>query len=224
MVLTSEGRTLTWDKRLATYLSPETGELVGTHVGTGRCCTCYNTGDAKVLLVQRAFRTHFLRPDSQGHLHGVSIDFGKHATRDASTWADTAALAHLPDMTQLWEFEDKSGERRGWPVTVWRATQYRKLTASFKAAWADYRALKKAVDAVKGTYGIRLAYADAYEILERAANMLPESPLADAIRSLAYAANNYFNLGVEVAPRNLMVGSDGQLILNDILFTREKIR
>lgn len=100
---------------------------------------------------------------------------------------------------------------------------YQPLKAANVKSWTQYRALEAAVKEVTDGYThLPKSSPDRmYRQLMRVAGVLESKnfpAIAMAVETLAGYAADYETWGFEVAPRNLGVGVDGELILLDCLF------
>lgn len=145
---------------------------------------------------------------SRGQKFGGTVDYSK------DILANCKPITHLPVVERLGGVEGNE-----WFLSP----LYQPLKAANTKAWKEYKALKAAVKEV--TYGYSyLPKSTPYKMYSQLMTVVSilESKtftdLAMAVETLAEYAASYATWGFEVAPRNLGVGVDGELILLDCLF------
>lgn len=177
------------------------GERIATRfLGKGTWTNAYcDEGGLSVFLNVRRGR---------GHTFGGTVDYSK------DILANCEPITHLPAVERLGGVEGNE-----W----FSSPLYQPLKAANVKAWTQYRALEAAVKEVTDgyTYLPRSSTYRMYDQLMRVVGVLESNhfhDIATAVETLAGYAADYETWGFEVAPRNLGVGVDGELILLDCLF------
>ena len=144
----------------------------------------------------------------RGRIFGGTVDYSKDILVNCNS------IPHLPAVERLGGVDGNE-----WFLSP----LYQPLKAANVKSWTQYRALEAAVKEVTDGYThLPKSSPDRmYRQLMRVAGVLESKnfpAIAMAVETLAGYAADYETWGFEVAPRNLGVGVDGELILLDCLF------
>ena len=179
-----------------TIILPNGSKLQARFLGAGSFAKCY--------LAEDGFVYSFLKQDTS------EFDYSKEGI---ALWADSDN-SHIPQIESLGE-DDKNNQ-------VYKSVYYsNSLQAKNKAAWQEYKTLKKIWLTVKSEYGndhnnqiINLARAEGVK-----------ESICDALQSINdalgnYSARDYF---FEFRPVNLKVSDSGELILLDVIYNKKAL-
>lgn len=144
----------------------------------------------------------------RGRIFGGTVDYSKDILVNCNS------IPHLPAVERLGGVDGNE-----WFLSP----LYQPLKAANVKSWTQYRALEAAVKEVTDGYTClpKSSPDRMYRQLMRVAGVLESKnfpAIAMAVETLAGYAADYETWGFEVAPRNLGVGVDGELILLDCLF------
>lgn len=185
-------------------------KMDATFLGKGHHATAWLVGETVYLFVG----------DAMKELLWIGLDHGNQTD------------PHLPQIKRH-DDDPRTGKQ------VYSMPYYKPLTAQDKSAWADYKAVKLALEQaqeeIRKQYGMNFAYRlHNAEIADRVFVGPPPAGMKTwgvsspefifSVQRLSSMMPNYgMGVGFEFAPRNLGVDREGRLILRDVVYDAEKL-